>query len=190
MKRLVYKTQNGDVQITQPARCPEGVHETVWLDRVARKNCPEGGELVGVVDAADIPSDRTQREAWVWNGRKIVVDPSRVKPHRAKRAVEQRTDVPADLKALISELRQDVAAHMQDSYEAMQRWVIRSETEKNYAMNALRSDEEAPQGLLRDYRDECRASLARMGAPEGKSFEVVAREILARVEANGKAVMP
>jgi hypothetical protein len=194
MERIVFVMPDQSVQIVQPVAKGrrEGESPMDWLQRIAERTRPP--EAVGqahVISVQDLP--KGNKEAWVWNGQKVVIDQTRIKPPRAKK-VQAAADGSVDIAALISELRQDVAAHMQDSYQAMmadlQRWVIRSETEKNYALNALRSDEEAPEGVLRDAREKCRASLARMGAPEGKSFEVVAREILARVEANGDAVMP
>ncbi len=32
------------------------------------------------IDKDDLPSDRSARDAWVWDGEKVVVDPSRIKP--------------------------------------------------------------------------------------------------------------
>lgn len=82
MKRLIYAMPDGGVVITEPGRCVSGETEAAWLDRVARKCCPDGGQLVAVMDTADLP-DRTHRDAWVWDGQRIVVDESRIKPKAA-----------------------------------------------------------------------------------------------------------
>lgn len=82
MKHLIFALQDGSVQVTQPGPPRAGEPEPVWLDRVARKCCPKGGKLVAVVNADDLPS-REHRDAWVWDGQRIVIDESRIKPKAA-----------------------------------------------------------------------------------------------------------
>jgi hypothetical protein len=55
MKRIIYKTPDGGVAVIVPASTIEA----------CMKDIPEGAEF-SIVDAADIPSDRTFRGAWTW----------------------------------------------------------------------------------------------------------------------------
>jgi len=55
MQRIIYKTADGGVAIIIPADTIEA----------CMKDIPEGAEYT-IVDAADIPEDRTFRGAWTW----------------------------------------------------------------------------------------------------------------------------
>ena len=55
MKRIIYKTANGGVAVIIPADTIEA----------CMKDIPEDAEYA-IVDAADIPEDRTFRGAWTW----------------------------------------------------------------------------------------------------------------------------
>lgn len=55
MPRIIYKTPDGGVAIIIPADTIEA----------CMKDIPEGAEYA-IVDAADIPEDRTFRGAWTW----------------------------------------------------------------------------------------------------------------------------
>jgi hypothetical protein len=55
MQRIIYKTPDGGVAVIVPADTIE----------TCMKDIPEGAEYA-IVDATDIPSDRTFRGAWVW----------------------------------------------------------------------------------------------------------------------------
>ena len=55
MKRIIYKTPDGGVAVIIPADTIEA----------CMKDIPEGAEYA-IVDAADIPEDRTFRGAWTW----------------------------------------------------------------------------------------------------------------------------
>jgi len=55
MQRIIYKTPDGGVAIIIPADTIEA----------CMKDIPEGAEYA-IVDAADIPEDRTFRGAWTW----------------------------------------------------------------------------------------------------------------------------
>ena len=54
-KRIIYSTPEGGVAVIIPADTIEA----------CMKDIPEGAEF-SIVDAADIPSDRTFRGAWTW----------------------------------------------------------------------------------------------------------------------------
>ena len=62
-KRILYKQDDDTVAIVIPSVSVES----------ALKDVPEGKDHV-VIDVADIPSDRTYRNAWKLKGKKIVVD--------------------------------------------------------------------------------------------------------------------
>ena len=57
-KRIIYKTDEGGVAIIIPA--PNCEHT---IEQIAAKDVPSG-KAYKIVDAADIPSDRTFRDAW------------------------------------------------------------------------------------------------------------------------------
>ena len=60
MKRIIYKTSEGGVAIIIPT--PEYL-ETHTIEELAAKDVPTGAEFQ-IVDASDIPLDRTFRDAW------------------------------------------------------------------------------------------------------------------------------
>lgn len=58
MKRIIYPTDEGGVAIIVPA--PEC---GLSIEEIAAKDVPEGKEYK-IIDTADVPSDRTFRNAW------------------------------------------------------------------------------------------------------------------------------
>ena len=59
-KRIIYPTDNGGVAIIIPA--PEAL-ETMTIEEIAAKDVPAGKEFK-IIDTADVPTDRTFRNAW------------------------------------------------------------------------------------------------------------------------------
>jgi len=59
MKRIIYQDDNGGVAILVPADCG------LTIEQIAAKDVPTG-VAYSIVDAADIPTDRTFRGAWSW----------------------------------------------------------------------------------------------------------------------------
>jgi hypothetical protein len=59
-KRIIYPTDNGGVAIIAPS--PEAL-ETMTIEEIAAKDVP-AGKPFKIIDAADVPSDRTFRSAW------------------------------------------------------------------------------------------------------------------------------
>lgn len=57
-KRIIYPTPDGGVAIIVPA--PD---TGLTIEEVARKDVPAGVDF-RIVDAADVPTDRTFRNAW------------------------------------------------------------------------------------------------------------------------------
>jgi len=58
-QRIIYPTDNGGVAVIIPADCG------LTIDEIAAKDVPEG-KPYKIVDVADIPADRTFRDAWEW----------------------------------------------------------------------------------------------------------------------------
>lgn len=59
-QRIIYPTDEGGVAIVIPA--PEAL-ETMTIEEIAAKDVP-AGKPFKIVDVADIPEDRTFRNAW------------------------------------------------------------------------------------------------------------------------------
>jgi hypothetical protein len=60
MNHIIYKTDEGGVAVIIPT--PEAL-EQHGIQAIAIKDVP-AGKPFKIVDAADIPSDRSQRDAW------------------------------------------------------------------------------------------------------------------------------
>jgi hypothetical protein len=60
MQRIIYKTENGGVAVVIPTSEWLEAHT---IEELAEKDVPAGVEFK-IVDIADIPSDRTFRDAW------------------------------------------------------------------------------------------------------------------------------
>lgn len=60
MKRIIYPNDDGGVAIIVPADCGLSIEE------IASKDVPEGKQYK-IIDVADIPSDRTFRNAWEYS---------------------------------------------------------------------------------------------------------------------------
>jgi hypothetical protein len=56
-QRIIYPTDDGGVAIIIPADCG------LTIEEIAAKDVPEG-KPYKIVDVADIPTDRTFRDAW------------------------------------------------------------------------------------------------------------------------------
>ncbi len=59
-KRILYKTDEGGVAVVIPS--PEAI-EKYGIEAIALKDVPSG-KAFKIVEASDIPSDRTFRAAW------------------------------------------------------------------------------------------------------------------------------
>jgi hypothetical protein len=57
-QRIIYATNDGGLAVIIPANCGLSVSE------IARKDVPASTPYL-IVDASDIPADRTYREAWM-----------------------------------------------------------------------------------------------------------------------------
>jgi hypothetical protein len=63
MKRIIYPTDEGGVAIVIPA--PEAL-ETMTIEEIAAKDVPSGKPFK-IIDTADVPTDRTFRNAWEYS---------------------------------------------------------------------------------------------------------------------------
>lgn len=61
--RIIYPTDNGGVAIIIPT--PEAL-ETMTIEEIAAKDVP-AGKPFKIIDTADIPTDRTFRNAWEYS---------------------------------------------------------------------------------------------------------------------------
>lgn len=197
MERIVFVMPDKSVQITQPA--PRGRREAedpmTWFKRVADKARPK--EAVGdahIVDTADLPDKH--REAWVWNGSKVIIDPSRIKPPKAVReAMQSLPGREIDLTPYFTQLRGEIAAEMGQAFQNMKddiiRWVIRYMSEINVAINALKSDQEASDPMISAIRGECRQRLSEEGAAmnPSRSWDELAAMIKSSHDADTRSVM-
>lgn len=60
MKRIIYPTDENGVAVVIPT--PEAL-ETMTIEEIAAKDIP-AGKPFKIIDTADIPTDRTFRNAW------------------------------------------------------------------------------------------------------------------------------
>jgi hypothetical protein len=60
--RIIYKTKEGGVAVLIPS--PNYLQDHT-IEELAAKDVPEG-VVFEIVEDADVPSDRTFREAWTW----------------------------------------------------------------------------------------------------------------------------
>jgi hypothetical protein len=58
-QRIIFPTDDGGVAVIIPADCG------LTIEQIAAKDVPEGKPFQ-IVDVADIPSDRTFRNAWTY----------------------------------------------------------------------------------------------------------------------------
>jgi hypothetical protein len=59
MKRIIYKNDDGTIAIIVPAECG------LTNEEIAAKDVPAGKEY-HIVEDSEVPSDRTFRDAWIW----------------------------------------------------------------------------------------------------------------------------
>ena len=95
-KRLTYTNENGALCIVTP------VDPSLTLEEVAKRSVPESVPHE-VVNASDVPTDRTFRDAWKADGGKIKTDLPKAKliAHGKRRRARTLEMGPWDLKATI-----------------------------------------------------------------------------------------
>lgn len=118
-KRITYSTPDGGVAVIVPA--PDC---GLTIEEIALKDVPTGVDYE-IVDTADIPSDRTFRNAWERNGRAISHNMTKAKEiaHERRRVARAAEFAPLDIEATIpAKAAQAEAARqaIRDKYAAMQ----------------------------------------------------------------------
>jgi hypothetical protein len=152
-----------------------------WLKRVADKARPKGA--VGdahIIDIADLPKEH--RDAWVWNGGKVVVDPSRIprptldKPPSIVDTGPGRIRVdfdPTPLYEEIETLKQqnvDLADRLTQLIDYVTH-VRLIEANKTLAINATKSDAEVPTAEQQKIREAARHYLSISAQKRGMGFD-------------------
>lgn len=122
---IVYATHDGAARFVSPGPC---------IKRAAARCVPRDARHVAVIDDSDLPTDRTHRDAWVWDGQRVVVDPARIKPPPAAGSRRQppatgETVVMADprVDALAREMsrqRQEMAKSLGDLFQQMRSEIL------------------------------------------------------------------
>lgn len=88
------------------------------IERV-RQDVPPGSFLI---DASQKPESREHRDAWVWNGERIVVDESRIKPKPATRPAPSGAAPAYDPR--VDQIGPELAQQMAAAFEAMRRELL------------------------------------------------------------------
>lgn len=117
--RIIYSTDNGGIAIIIPA--PDC---GLTVEEIAAKDVP-AGKSFEIVDVADIPSDRTFRDAWEKGGKSVVHNITKCKDiaHAKRRAARAAEFAPLDIESTIpSKAIQAEAARqsIRDKYATMQ----------------------------------------------------------------------
>ena len=159
MNMTLYCTVNDDLSVvlTTGPRCD---------------HLPEGSFLI---DPEQIPKSREHRDAWVWNGERIVVDESRIRPRRSRLAPASSESIPAP-PADLDSLRNELAAHIAAAF-------VRIEQDLNQRLASLERT------ILRATRAylESVAVAHRVEAGEPVDPQAVPT-LVAEIEAEGKPV--
>lgn len=126
--RIIYQTDEGGVAIIVPA--PEC---GLTIEEIAAKDVP-AGKPYEIVTTADIPSDRTFRNAWGKQGRAIVtnIPKAREIAHGKRRAARAAEFAPLDVEATIPVKAAQAEAARQairDKYAAIQIEIDNASTE-------------------------------------------------------------
>lgn len=182
--RIVYVMPDSSVLVREVCSKPrEGEQQEQWLDRHARKRQPADAQYWACVEESTLP--KGYREAWVWDGSKVVVDPRRIKAPEA--IVTQQTasgePVAVDLSQVHAEIQQ-IRAQAAQSILDMRNDLLRYHYELQYAINAqkpdsaLQTDNEATTANNIRTRDMARQRLAAIGAPRNMTWDQVAEEIV------------
>lgn len=119
-KRIIYSTEGGGVAVVIPA--PKS---GLTVEQIAAKDVPEGVAFE-IVDAADVPTDRTFRNAWERKGRAIGHNmiKARELAHEKRREARAAEFAPLDVEATIPALAAKAEAKRQavrEKYDAVQK---------------------------------------------------------------------
>ena len=119
---IIYKQDNGVVAIIRPT---EEALALYGIEAIAQKDVP-AGKPYKIIDASEIPADRTFRDAWCpCDVNKIRVDIDKAKSicHDKRRAARAKEFAPLDVEATIPTKAQEAEAKRQqvrDKYATIQ----------------------------------------------------------------------
>lgn len=170
----LYCTVNEDRSVILTPIVPDckcGEDEAKAAERI-RNDVPQGSFII---TEDQKPTDRTHRDAWVWDGQRIVVDESRIRPRRSRLAPASSESIPAP-PADLDSLRNELAAHIAATF-------VRIEQELNQRLASLERT------ILRATRAylESVAVAHRVEAGEPVDPQAVPT-LVAEIEAEGKPV--
>lgn len=107
---IVYATHDGAARFVSPGPC---------IKRAAARCVPRDARHVAVIDDSDLPTDRTHRDAWVWDGQRVVVDETRIKPKPVAEPVREGSVPVHDPR--LDQIGPELAQQMAAAFEAMRR---------------------------------------------------------------------
>lgn len=119
MKAIVYERPDGGISVCRPVISrddPKGFTEADALARALAKDIPPDAIGVHVVEPDDIPEDRTFRNAWKLDGKKVAVDMPKARELHKDRLRELRAPLLSALDVEFQRSYKDPAA--QDAIEA------------------------------------------------------------------------
>jgi len=95
-QRIIYQNGEGGVAIIIPCDCG------LTIEELAAKDVP-AGKPYKIVDVADVPTDRTFRDAWVMDKKAITVDVEKAKgiAHTMRRDKRAAEFAPLDIEVTI-----------------------------------------------------------------------------------------
>ena len=89
-QRIIYPTDEGGLAVIMIApNCGLG------LDEIAAKNVPKGKPF-RIVEAHELPTERTFRDAWQFEGPQINMEKAKEVAHRTRRAAREKEFAPYD----------------------------------------------------------------------------------------------
>jgi len=104
-QRIIYQNEEGGVSVIVPCDCG------LTIEEIAAKDVPVG-KPYAIVDVADIPTDRTFRNAWTADSSAIETDLPKAREisHEMRRAKRSEEFKPLDVDATIPDRAVDAEA--------------------------------------------------------------------------------
>lgn len=97
-KVIVYTREDGCVSLVHPNYAARGEDtEGAFISKLIKRHVPAGASNIKVVDASELPQDKTFRNAWKQNGSKIEVDMNAAREIQKQRIRQVRDPILAAL---------------------------------------------------------------------------------------------
>lgn len=179
MDCIIFAMPDHSVVVCHPAeRCRrEKEDRAAWLQRVLDKARPEDAIGAYLLDRSSLPDDH--RDAWVWDGSKVVVDPSRIQ-RKVERQVQRAVDAPASATFDPSPFLEQIEHLKKQNLDLADRLtqlidyvthVRLIEANKTLAINATKSDAEVPTAEQQKIREAARHYLSISAQKRGMGFD-------------------